>query len=657
MIRTPAKRNASNSQLGFEGSVQSSVSSSASSITDSIQTTGDDHDASIPAGQAVLQTLGSTSGSAGGSSPESRGRGGAQDDSDESELCDVCLSKTGEVLRHSKASCPLAVPSTPRSSLKRGGPGTLGGKRPARALAEEGSQSDEVESTPSKKIKARRRIEASGIGEGGSFAQPHPPVNLFSDAVKSPVSTDKADLLGIRQNLDAFCGYLQVAFDSVYPLSSTANPDPNHDRNRRRAYDSVIELIRAHGKHRCEGTCKRGADNCICIGNSVSGRSDSDSSVSSAGDDVVIVDLSPAGVRPPKGGKCDGSDSSKRPARSSEVDMETQSTSSGRDPGNAAGNASRKASGGRAGPAPGPKSLQVEIRFTAVEQGVSAADLLKAKPGLFVDMVGVPIKRELKGKKLSPEEFTPIHKGKVVLGRIPEGDAAEKIRSEIIKGRGQWNATSMSYDIQFKLKSPKTWVISDFPSEKLKLTEYQIGRTIADSNDFDVMRVVKLKGGKVKFSSYTEVPSTIRLGKHAKNLFQVTAMSRESWECYNCHAMTSTHVAGNCPEKQNTTFQHTHNPNFQRKRPNTFRPRHDHGTRGPNSFNAHNGPHNPNAFGANNPDFFYRPNHGPHPPLNNAHNIWELRQLQQMLGVLGERVASLCGSGGRNGGFPPGRHF
>ena len=545
-----------------------------------------------------------------------------------------------------------------------------------------------MESTPSKRIRGGGRIGASGSSEGGSFARPHPPVNLFSDAVQSPVSTDRADLLGIRQNLDAFCGYLQVAFDSVYPLSSTANPDPNHDRNRRRAYDSVIELIRAHGKHRCEGTCKRGADNCICIGNSVSGRSDSDSSVSSAGDDVVIVDLSPAGVRPPKGGKCDGSDSSRGPAQSREADMETQSSSpagvlpsrrdglggsgsgrgsarssevnggtrpssSKRGPGNNANGPSGRTDRGRAR----PNDLQVEIRFTAVRQGVSAADLLKAKPGLFVDMVGVPIKRELQGKKLSPEEFTPIHKGKVVLGRIPEGDAAEKIRSEIVRGGGQWRTTSMSYKIQFKLKSPKTWVISDFPSEKLKLTEYQIGRTIADSNDFDVMRVVKLKSGKVKFSSYTEVPSTIRLGKHAKNLFQVTAMSRESWECYNCHAMTSTHVAGNCPEKQNTTFQHTHNPNFQRKRPNTFGPRHDRGTRRPNSFGAHNGPHNPNAFGANNPDFFYRPNHGPHPPLNNAHNIWELRQLQQMLGVLGERVASLCGSGGRNGGFPPGRHF
>ena len=171
MIRTPAKRNASNSQLGFESSVQSSVSSSASSVTDSIQTTGDDHDVSIPAGQAVLQTLGSTSGS--------RGRGGAQGDSDESELCDVCLSKTGEVHRHSEARCPLAVPSTPRSSLGRVGPRTLRGKRPAGALAEEGSQSDDVESTPSKKIKARRKIETSGSGEGGSFAQPHPPVNLF----------------------------------------------------------------------------------------------------------------------------------------------------------------------------------------------------------------------------------------------------------------------------------------------------------------------------------------------------------------------------------------------------------------------------------------------------------------------------------------------
>ena len=198
---------------------------------------------------------------------------------------------------------------------------------------------------------------------------------------------------------------------------------------------------------------------------------------------------------------------------------------------------------------------------------------------------------------------------------------------------------------------------SDVPSEKLKLTEYQIGRTIADSNDFDVMRVVKLKGGKVKFSSYTEVPSTIRLGKHAKNLFQVTAVSREARECYFCHAMTTTHIAGNCPEKQKASFRGAHNPNNQQKHPNTFRPRHDRGTRRPNSFGAHNGPHYPNAFGANNPDFFYRPNHGPHPPLNNAHNIWELRQLQQMLGVLGERVASLCGSGGRNGGFPPGRHF
>ena len=645
--RTPARRGASDSQLSFESSVQSSVSSSASSVTDSIQTTGDDHDVSIPAGQAVLQTLGSTSGS--------RGRGGAQDDSDESELCDVCLSKTGEVLRHSKAGCPLAVPSTPRSSLKRVGPRTLGGKRPAGALAEEGSQSDDVESTPSKRPRARGTKGASGSSKTSLFADPPPPANLFSDAVKSPVSTDKADLLDIRRNLDDFCGFFQVAFDSVSATQSTA--DPNHDRNRRRAYDSVIELIRAHGKHRCEGTCKRGADNCICIGNSVSGRSDSDSSVSSAGDDVVVVDLSPAGVRPPKGGKCDGSDSSKRPAQSSEVDMETQSTSSGRDPGNAAGNASRKASRGRAGPAPGPKSLQVEIRFTAVEQGVSAADLLKAKPGIFVDMVGVPIKRELKGKKLSPEEFTPIHKGKVVLGRIPEGDAAEKIRSEIVRGGGQWRTTSMSYKIQFKLKSPKTWVISDFPSEKLKLTEYQIGRTIADSNDFDVMRVVKLKGGKVKFSSYTEVPSTIRLGKHAKNLFQVTAVSREARECYFCHAMTTTHIAGNCPEKQRASVRGAHNPNNQQKHPNTFRPRHDRGTRRPNSFGAHNGPHNPNAFGANNPDFFYRPNHGPHPPLNNAHNIWELRQLQQMLGVLGERVASLCGSGGRNGGFPPGRHF
>ena len=244
----------------------------------------------------------------------------------------------------------------------------------------------------------------------------------------------------------------------------------------------------------------------------------------------------------------------------------------------------------------------------------------------------------------------------MVLGRIPEGDAAEKIRFEIVRGGGQWKTTSMSYKIQFKLKSSKTWIISDFPSEKLKLTEYQIGRIIADSNDFDVMRVVKLKNGKVKFSSYTEVPSTIRLSKHAKNLFQVTAMSRESWECYNCHAMTSTHVAGNCPEKHNTTFQNTHNPNFQRRRPDTFRPRHVHGTRRPNSFEAHNGPRNPNTFGANNFDF-YKPNHRPHPPMNNAHNIWELRQLQHMLGMLGERVASFCGSNGRNGGFLPRPHF
>ena len=158
--RTPARRGASDSQLSFESSVQSSVSSSASSVTDSIQTTGDDHDVSIPAGQAVLQTLGSTSGS--------RGRGGAQDDSDESELCDVCLSKTGEVLRHSKAGCPLAVPSTPRSSLKRVGPRTLGGKRPAGALAEEGSQSDDVESTPSKRPRARGTKGASGSSKTSS---------------------------------------------------------------------------------------------------------------------------------------------------------------------------------------------------------------------------------------------------------------------------------------------------------------------------------------------------------------------------------------------------------------------------------------------------------------------------------------------------------